>query len=156
MLEAGIPAPDFSAPTNGGGEFTLSEQRGKFVVLYFYPKDSTPGCTVEACNFRDANAEYTALNAVVVGVSKDSVRRHDNFVKKQELNFPLVSDADSDICEQYGTWVKKRMYGKEYMGIARATFLVGPEGDILHVWPKVSVKAHADEVLDTLRTHSTG
>ena len=151
MLEANTLAPDFTAPTDGGGTFTLSEQRGKYVVLYFYPKDSTPGCTVEACNFRDANAEYAALNAVVVGVSKDSVRRHDNFVKKQELNFTLVSDADTDICEQYGTWVQKKMYGKEYMGIARATFLIDPDGMICHVWPKVKVKIHADEVLEILR-----
>ena len=154
MLEAGTTAPDFTAPQNGGGTFTLSDHRGKFVVLYFYPKDSTPGCTVEACAFRDATSEYAALNAVVVGVSKDSVKRHDNFVKKQELNFPLVSDAESDICEQYGTWVQKKMYGKEYMGIARATFLIDPGGVICHVWPKVKVKVHADEVLAALKEHN--
>jgi peroxiredoxin len=154
MLEAGMPAPNFTAPTDGNGSFTLGDQQGKFVVLYFYPKDSTPGCTVEACNFRDSHPDFSSLNAVVIGVSKDSVRRHDNFVKKQELNFPLVSDADSDICEQYGTWVKKKMYGKEYMGIARATFLIGPDGVIRHVWPKVKVKGHSDEVLEVLRAQS--
>ena len=154
MIEVGTAAPDFTAPTDGGGSFTLSEQRGKFVVLYFYPKDSTPGCTVEACNFRDIHSDITSLNAVVVGVSKDSVRKHDNFVKKQSLNFPLVSDADSDICEKYGTWVKKKMYGKEYMGIARATFLVGPDGVVREVWPKVRVKEHSAEVVAALRTHT--
>ena len=151
MLEIGSVAPDFTAPINGGGALTLSEQRGKYVVLYFYPKDSTPGCTVEACNFRDNHDALAALGATVIGVSKDSVRRHDGFVKKQGLNFPLVSDADSDICERYGTWVQKKMYGKEYMGIARATYLIDPEGTIAHVWPKVSVKTHAADVLETLK-----
>ena len=154
MLEAGMPAPNFTAPTDGEGTFTLKDHHGKFVVLYFYPKDSTPGCTVEACDFRDAHPDFSALNAIVVGISKDSVRRHDNFVKKQELNFPLVSDADSDICEQYGTWVQKKMYGKEYMGIARATFLIGPDGVIRYVWPKVKVKGHSDNVLEVLRAQS--
>lgn len=147
-LSIGEKAPDFTLPTNGGDELSLSDLKGKKVVLYFYPKDSTPGCTNEAKDFRDLCAEFDAANCVIVGASKDTVKRHDNFVAKQELNFPLVSDAESDLCERYGVWQEKKMYGKTFMGIVRSTFLIDENGVIQKIWPKVKVKGHAQEVLE--------
>lgn len=147
-LSIGEKAPDFTLPTNGGDELSLSDLKGKKVVLYFYPKDSTPGCTNEAKDFRDLCAEFDAANCVIVGASKDTVKRHDNFVAKQELNFPLVSDAESDLCERYGVWQEKKMYGKTFMGIVRSTFLIDENGIIQKIWPKVKVKGHAQEVLE--------
>jgi peroxiredoxin Q/BCP len=146
-VEEGKKAPDFTAPTDGGGKLKLSELRGKPVVLYFYPKDDTSGCTAEACSFRDNAAAFKKLKARVVGVSKDSVASHDKFKKKYSLTFPLVSDADGKICGKYGTWVEKSLYGRKYMGIERATFLIDPKGVVRNVWRKVKVPGHVDEVL---------
>ncbi len=149
-LEIGNLAPDFTAPINGGGELSLSALKGQMVVLYFYPKDSTPGCTTEACEFRDALPDFSKLNTKVIGVSKDSVKRHDNFIAKNELTFDLVADLDGEICEAYGVWVLKKLYGREYMGIERATYLINAEGIIQKIWRKVKVKNHVAEVKSAL------
>jgi peroxiredoxin Q/BCP len=150
-LKSGDRAPDFTLPTDGGGNLTLSKLAGKKVVLYFYPKDDTSGCTAEACAFRDAFPDF---GAVVVGVSKDGVAAHDKFKKKHELPFTLASDAQSDVCEKYGVWTEKSMYGRKYMGIERSTFLIDETGTIRGVWRKVKVPGHAAEVLKAVRALS--
>ena len=150
-IDKGTPAPDFTAPTGGGGNLTLSELRGRMVVVYFYPKDLTPGCTTEACDFRDAHPDFSALNAVVVGVSKDSPKRHDQFAEKHDLPFTLVSDEDGAICGRYGVWQLKKFMGREYMGIVRTTVLINDQGVIQQVWSKVRVKGHAQAVLEAAR-----
>jgi len=147
MISANDIAPDFTLPRDGGGSVTLSALRPGKVVLYFYPKDDTPGCTLEAQDFNARLADFTAAGATVIGISKDSVKSHDKFCKKHGLGIVLASDEGSTTCEDYGTWVEKSMYGKTYMGITRATFLIGGDGKVAKVWPKVSVKGHADEVL---------
>ena len=149
--EVGKKAPDFTAPTDSGGKLKLSDLRGNPVVLYFYPKDDTPGCTTEACGFRDSAAAFKKLKAQVIGVSKDSVARHDKFKAKFKLNFPLVSDEDGKICEKYGTWIEKSLYGRKYMGIDRATFLIDKDCRIAKVWRKVKVAGHVDEVEEALK-----
>ena len=149
-LKTGDTAPDFTAKTDGGSEITLSDFQGQNVILYFYPKDDTPGCTKEACGFRDNLPDFEKADAVVLGVSKDSVEKHDKFKAKYDLPFTLVSDEDGAICESYGTWVEKSMYGKKFMGIQRATFLIGKDGKIKHIWPKVRVKGHVESVLEEL------
>jgi len=146
-VEEGKKAPDFTAATDGGKKLKLSELRGKPVVLYFYPKDDTPGCTAEACGFRDQLPDFGKLKTQVIGVSKDSADKHDKFKKKYELNFPLVSDEDGKICEKYGTWVEKSLYGRKYMGIDRATFLIDEKGTVRAIWRKVKVPGHVDQVL---------
>jgi peroxiredoxin Q/BCP len=146
-VDAGDKAPDFKLPADGGQEISLSALKGKTVVIYFYPKHDTPGCTREAMGFRDALAAFGKARAVVVGVSKDGVARHDKFKAKYKLDFPLVSDADGALCAAYGVWVEKSMYGRKYMGIERATFLIGGDGRIMRVWRKVKVPGHAEEVL---------
>ena len=150
-VEEGKKAPDFTAATDGGKKLKLSELRGKPVVLYFYPKDDTPGCTAEACGFRDAEASFRGAKTKVIGVSKDTADKHDKFKKKYGLNFPLVSDEDGKICEKYGTWVEKSLYGRKYMGIERATFLIDKTGTVARVWHKVKVPGHVDEVLKALK-----
>ena len=150
-VEAGDKAPDFSAITDGGGKFKLSDFKGKNIILYFYPKDDTPGCTKQACGFRDAKPNFSKAKAVVLGVSKDSVARHDKFKNKYDLNFPLLSDEDGKICEKYGTWIEKSLYGRKYMGIDRATFLIDGKGVVRHVWHKVKVPGHVEEVLTALK-----
>jgi len=147
MLKPGDSAPDFSAPTDGGGEVSLKDLRGKKVVLYFYPKDNTPGCTTEACDFRDHQAAFADKNTVVLGVSPDSPKSHDNFKAKHELPFTLVSDKDHQIAEAYGAWQEKSMYGKKYMGIQRSTFVIDEKGKIAEVYGKVRVKGHVEDVL---------
>ena len=149
--EEGKKAPDFTGATDGAKKLKLSELRGKPVVLYFYPKDDTPGCTTEACGFRAAAPDFKKLKAQVVGVSKDSVARHDKFKAKYELNFPLVSDEDGKVCEKYETWIEKSLYGRKYMGIDRATFLIDKDGMVRKIWRKVKVTGHVDEVRDALR-----
>jgi len=151
MLASGDKAPDFNLPTNGGGTLSLKDLKGKTVVLYFYPKDMTPGCTTEAQDFRDHIKDFEQAGCIVVGASKDSVKRHDNFVEKQALPFQLVSDENGTLCEDFGVWVEKNMYGRKYMGIARATFIIDAKGVIRHVWPKVKVKGHVEDVLATLK-----
>lgn len=150
-VNVGDQAPDFSMPTDGGGAVSLSGLKGKKVVLYFYPKDDTPGCTREACAFRDALPDFSRVDAVVIGVSRDPVAKHDKFKAKYELNFPIASDADGKTSEAYGTWVEKSMYGKKYMGMERATFVIDGQGIVRNVWRKVKVDGHADAVLKAVQ-----
>ena len=150
-LSIGDKAPDFTLPADGGGMLALKDLKGKKVVLYFYPKDDTPGCTTEAQGFRDAIKAFEKEGAVIVGASKDTVARHDKFKAKYDLPFHLVSDEDGTLCESYGVWVEKNMYGRKYMGIQRATFLIDEKGVIRNIWPKVKVKEHADEVLTAVK-----
>jgi peroxiredoxin Q/BCP len=150
MLQEGTLAPDFTLPADGGGEVTLSDYRGKKIVLYFYPKDNTSGCTTEACNFRDDYSEITAAGAVVLGVSPDSIKSHAGFKLKHNLPFALLSDPDHNVAEMYGAWGEKKMYGRTYMGIIRSTFVIDEEGTIIKVFPKVKVKNHSQEVLEVL------
>ena len=149
-LKVGQKAPDFTVSNDAGEKVKLSEYKGKKVVLYFYPKDDTPGCTVEACAFRDGIDEIKRRGAVVIGVSTDSVESHKKFKKKFDLNFPLLADTDKKIAEAYGTWKEKSMYGKKYMGIERTTFIIDEQGKVSHIFPKVKVQEHYDEVLDAL------
>ncbi len=150
-LEEGDDAPDFVATTNGGGKVSLAEFKGRNVILYFYPKDDTPGCTKEACGFRDRFARFKAKGAVVLGVSVDSAQRHDKFVEKYGLPFTLLADEDRTIVQAYGVWGQKSFLGKKYMGIHRVTFLIGPDGKIKKIWPKVKPDEHAEEVLAALQ-----
>ena len=147
MISEGQTAPDFTLPRDGGATVTLSALRPGKVVLYFYPKDDTPGCTLEAQDFTARAAEFAAAGTTVIGISKDSVKAHDKFCKKHSLSVILASDETGHTCEDYGVWVEKSMYGKTYMGIERSTFLIDGSGTIARVWNKVSVKGHADEVL---------
>ncbi len=149
--EIGKPAPDFTMATDGGGSVSLAGLKGKNVILYFYPKDDTPGCTKEACGFRDNLADFTGADAVVIGVSKDSVAKHDKFKAKYDLPFTLASDQDGAVCEAYGTWVEKSMYGKKYMGIDRATFLIDVAGVLRQEWRKVKVPGHVEAVLEAVK-----
>ncbi|EEW25778.1 peroxiredoxin [Rhodobacter ferrooxidans] len=150
-LSANDTAPDFTLPRNGGGQLTLSALRPQPVVLYFYPRNDTPGCTTEAVEFTARTADFLLAGATIVGVSKDTVASHDKFVKKHALGIALVSDEAGQTCEDYGTWVEKSMYGKTSMGIERSTFLIGGDGKIVQVWRKVSVKGHVDEVLAAVK-----
>jgi peroxiredoxin Q/BCP len=147
----GAPAPAFDMPTDGGGRAALADFAGKSVVLYFYPKDDTSGCTKEAVGFTEKLADFEAAGAVVIGVSKDSVKKHDKFKEKHALGVILASDEETDVCERYGVWVEKSMYGKKYMGIERATFLIGPDGVIKQAWRKVKVPGHVDAVLKAVQ-----
>ncbi|MCC5971996.1 MAG: peroxiredoxin [Pararhodobacter sp.] len=151
LMQPGQPAPDFTAPRDGGDMLTLSDLRPKAVVLYFYPKDDTSGCTREANEFTAEAAAFEAAGTVVVGVSKDPVKAHDRFIAKHGLGVILVSDAESDICERYGTWAEKSMYGKTYMGIERTTVLIDGQGNVARVWNKVKVPGHVAEVLEAAK-----
>ncbi len=150
-LEVGAKAPEFTLPRDGGGTVSLADFAGKPVVLFFYPKANTPGCTTEARDFTALLGAFEAAGAVVLGISKDSVKKQENFVAKQELGMPILSDAESDVCERYGVWGEKQNYGRTYMGITRTTYLIGPDGTIAQVWPKVKVAGHAEEVLAAVR-----
>lgn len=151
MMDTGTMAPDFTLPRDGGGELTLSGLRPKKVVLYFYPRDDTPGCTTEALDFSRLKQEFEAAGTVVIGISKDSVQSHDKFCAKHDLGVILVSDEAGDTCERYGVWGEKSMYGKKFMGIERTTVLIDGAGKVARVWPKVKVPGHAAEVLDAAR-----
>ncbi len=151
----GKKAPDFSLESTEGHPILLSDYRGKWVVLYFYPKDNTPGCTLEAKAFRDAAKRLAKLGAVVLGVSKDSVRSHERFRDKYELGFPLLSDPEQKVLEAYGAWGEKRNYGRVYQGIIRSTFLIDPQGRLVRAWPNVRVAGHVDEVLDALEEEAS-
>jgi peroxiredoxin Q/BCP len=150
MLEAGKSAPDFTLPDQEGNEVTLSELRGETVVLYFYPRADTPGCTTQACGVRDRGADYAAAGARVLGISPDSVADVKKFADKFDLDFTLLADADHAVADAYGTWVEKSMYGKKYWGVQRATFLIDADGKVARVFPKVSPKTHDDVVLGAL------
>jgi len=149
-LKEGDKAPEFSANTNGGGKISLADYLGKNVILYFYPKDDTPGCTKEACAFRDSFSEFKKRGAIVFGVSPDSVKSHDKFVEKFKLPFTLLADEDKKIVEAYGVWGEKSFMGKKYLGVHRVTFLIGPDGKIKKIWPQVKPDEHAAEVLAML------
>lgn len=150
MLEVGQVAPDFRLLDQDGQVRSLTDARGRWVVVYFYPKDDTPGCTKEACSFRDDLPRFEGLNAVVWGVSADDERTHQKFAQKYDLNFPLLIDPDKAMLGAYGAWVEKSMYGKTYMGVPRITYLIDPEGRIARVWPKVKPEEHAVEVAEAL------
>jgi peroxiredoxin Q/BCP len=150
-LTIGDKAPDFTIATDGGGTFSLLEMRGHNVIIYFYPKDDTPGCTKEACEFRDSLPDFSNSSSKIIGISKDTVAKHDKFKSKYELPFTLGADLEGDVCEIYGTWVEKSMYGRQYMGIERATFLVDKEGVLQGIWRKVKVKGHVEEVLGAVQ-----
>ncbi|MEE9271915.1 MAG: thioredoxin-dependent thiol peroxidase [Robiginitomaculum sp.] len=150
-LAIGDAAPNFTLPTNGGGEISLANLKGNMVVLYFYPKDNTPGCTTEAIAFSDLKNQFDSLGVTIIGVSKDSVKKHETFITKQNLKIILGSDPEGIVIEKYGVWVLKKNYGREYMGIERSTYLIDTRGKIAHIWPKVRVKNHAQTVLDVAK-----
>ena len=151
-LKPGTKAPAFSLSADNGDTLSLKDFKGKKLVIYFYPKDDTPGCTAESCGFRDNLKDFDKLGAAVIGVSKDSVKSHVKFKEKYDLNFPLLSDENGDMCTAYGVWVEKSMYGKKYMGIERSTFIIDENGKIEAIWRKVSVTGHVDEVKQTLES----
>ncbi|MFS0840452.1 thioredoxin-dependent thiol peroxidase [Paenibacillus sp. 1P03SA] len=150
-MNMGQQAPEFELPANNGQHVKLSDFKGKKVVLYFYPKDMTPGCTTQACDFRDKHTEFEALNAVILGVSTDSLKRHEKFIDKYNLPFLLLADEDHAVCEVYGVWKEKSMYGKTFMGIERSTFLIDEDGILVKEWRKVKVKGHIEEALAYLK-----
>ena len=151
MLKVGDTAPDFSALSDDGTTVTLSELKGKSIVLYFYPKDDTPGCTVESCDFRDSLSKLHGHGIIVLGVSRDDVKSHQKFKTKYTLNFPLIADTDEKVCNLYDVIVEKNMYGKKVRGIERSTFLIDTQGKISHIWRPVKVEGHVDEILSILK-----
>ncbi len=150
-LNVGDKAPNFEQPGSGDRTYSLADYRGRPLVLYFYPKDDTPGCTTEAKDFTAMKADFDAAGVAILGASKDTAAKHDKFIAKHDLDIDLVSDADESLCEAYGVWVEKKMYGRTYMGIERATFLIDGDGVIREIWRKVKVKGHAEAVLDTAK-----
>ena len=151
-VETGQPAPDFSAPATGDQTLSLSDFQGKTLVLYFYPKDNTPGCTQEGQDFRDLHAEFQAAGAQILGVSRESIRSHENFKAKFEFPFELLSDPDETLCKAYDVMKEKNMYGRKYMGVERSTFVIDTQGMLRHEWRKVKVKGHAQAVLDAVKS----
>lgn len=152
MLKIGDRAPAFSLKSDSGEKVSLKDLKGKTVILYFYPKDMTPGCTQEACDFRDSFAKLKKEGAIVLGVSKDSVESHQKFKTKYSLPFPLLSDEDGKVCQAYGVWKEKSLYGRKFMGIVRSTFVIGPDGKIQQIYDKVKVKGHVDAIREELRS----
>ena len=150
-IEVGAAAPDFDSASTAGGQQTLGDLKGSKLVLYFYPKDNTSGCTLEGQNFRDLHDEFAAANAVILGVSRESIRSHDNFRAKHDFPFDLLSDPDETLCNAYGVMKEKSMYGRKYMGIERSTFLIDEQGVLQREWRKVKVKGHVEEVLEAVR-----
>ena len=155
MLEVGQKAPDFCLPNQDHVEICLRDLKGKWIVLYFYPKDLTPGCTTEACEFTKAMPSFEELDAVILGVSPDSPQKHQKFIEKKELKITLLSDENKEVLKAYGAWGPKKLYGKEYEGVIRSTFLINPEGKIVAVWPKVRVKGHVEAVKEKLEELKT-
>ena len=145
-ISVGSKAPDFTAPANGGKSISLNDFAGKWLVLYFYPKDNTSGCTKQACGFRDNLESLKAIGAEVLGVSPDSAKSHDGFIEKQQLNFDLIADTEKNIAQSYDAWGEKSMYGKKYMGIVRSTYIINPQGEIAAIWQNVKVPGHVDAV----------
>lgn len=154
QLAIGDKAPDFTLPGSSGAIVSLSDFAGRHLVLYFYPKDDTPGCTKEAIGFTEIMPDIKTLNTAILGISKDTPAKHDKFIAKHDLAIPLGSDEDGAMIERYGVWVEKNMYGKKYMGIERATYLIGPDGKILEIWRKVRVKGHVEAVLGAVKKHA--
>ena len=150
MLKIGEKAPKFCLPNQDEEEICLRDLQGSWIVLYFYPKDNTPGCTTEACEFTAALPDFSGLGAAILGVSPDSPKKHRNFIEKKELGITLLSDEEKEVCETYGVWQLKKNYGREYMGVVRSTFLIDPDGTIAAVWEKVRVKGHVAEVKEKL------
>jgi thioredoxin-dependent peroxiredoxin len=150
-LSVGDTVPDFLMPATGGLTISSEKLAGSPYVIYFYPKDDTPGCTTQACDFTNSIAQFKSMNATVIGVSKDNIESHEKFVKKYKLNFPLACDVDGKVCNAFGVWVEKSMYGKKYMGIERCTFLVDGQGHIAGIWRKVKVADHVAEVTAALK-----
>jgi len=146
MLNVGDTVVDFCLPNQDEEEICLRDIKGKWIVLYFYPKDNTPGCTTEACDFTAALPDFEGLNAVVLGVSPDSPKKHRNFIEKKDLKITLLSDEEKELCQIFGVWQLKKNYGREYMGVVRSTFIIDPDGKIAAKWEKVKVKGHVDEV----------
>lgn len=153
VIKTGQKAPDFNLPADNDTNVNLSDFRGKKIILYFYPKDNTPGCTTQACDLRDHMKSFNELDIKIIGISKDSAASHTKFKAKHNLNFTLASDENTDISEQYGVWKEKSMYGKTFMGIERTTFLIDEHGIILEIWPKVSPKNHIELLQDALKKH---
>ena len=151
MLEVGVKAPEFCLPTQDETEICLRDLSGKWIVLYFYPKDNTPGCTTEACEFTEALPSFESLDAVILGVSPDSPKKHRNFIEKKDLKITLLADEEKEVCHLYGVWQLKKNYGKEYMGVVRSTFLINPKGEIAALWTKVRVKGHVEAVKEKLQ-----
>jgi peroxiredoxin Q/BCP len=151
MLKVGDKAPDFCLPNQDGEEVCLRDFLGSWIVLYFYPKDNTPGCTTEALDFTALKGEFESEGATIFGISPDSVVKHINFIKKRELDIPLLSDENKEVIKSYGVWQLKKNFGKEYMGVVRTTFLINPDGEIAYIWNKVRVKEHAKKVLEKLK-----
>lgn len=150
QLKEGIKAPAFTSESTSGKNISLKDYIGKTVILYFYPKDNTPGCTTESCDFRDNKSKISRKKAVILGVSKDSIKSHLGFIEKQGLNFELLSDPDGELCEKYGVWQEKKNYGRSYMGIVRSTFIISPDGKILKSLYGVKAKGHVEEILSYL------
>ena len=150
-LAEGTKAPSFKGPTDGAGTISLASCKGSWLVLYFYPKDATSGCTTEACDFRDSMKRLTKLDVKVIGVSPDSAKSHDAFVAKHELNFPLLADTEKEVCQSYDVWKEKSMYGRTYMGVERTTYIIDPKGKIARVFEKVKVPGHVDAVIAALQ-----
>jgi len=151
MLEVGNIVEDFCLPNQDEEEICLRDIKGGWIVLYFYPKDNTPGCTTEACDFTDALPNFDELSAVVLGISPDSPKKHRNFIEKKELKITLLADESKDLCNAFGVWQLKKTFGKEYMGVVRSTFIIDPEGKVAAVWEKVRVKGHVEEVKNKLK-----
>ncbi len=156
LIEPGKPASAFNLPDQDGKDHRLSQYKGQWVVLYFYPKDDTPGCTTQACDFRDATSELTQRGAVVLGISPDDVKSKAKFAGKYKLNFPVLADEGAAVCSKYGVWQEKSMYGRTYMGVVRTTYLIAPSGKVAHRFDQVKVKGHADAVLAALDEALTG
>ena len=154
-IKEGMPAPDFELEGTEGSKIKLNNYIGKWVVLYFYPKDNTPGCTKEACSFRDSNTEFSSLNAVIIGISFDNIKSHQKFKEKLGLPFILLTDEDKKVSELYGTFAEKNLYGRKFFGIVRSTFLIDPEGKIKKIWRKVKVDGHIEDVLNHLKRISS-
>lgn len=150
MLKEGDKAPAFTLPSDEGGKTSLKDLKGKTVVLYFYPKDLTPGCTTQACDFRDWAGEFKKKKAVILGVSRDTLDKHGKFREKHRLNFPLLADEDGKVCNAYGVWKEKSLYGRKFMGIERTTFVIDPQGKIAKIYPKVKVTDHVEKVFKDL------